>query len=221
MLTKRTISLGGYDTASHGWTLAGLGFTEPAPVTNLVEVPGRSRGPLDLSLALTGEPTYSTRELLVTLELSEGTYRDRELKISAITNQLHGRQVEIILPDRPSYYAVGQLTVTKLFNNHAHASIEIAGLCEPWLYANLETEVPLQATSTEKTTTIYNQGAMPVVPVLTVTGGSVALTYNGATQNMEAGTYKWPHLYLTPGEHAVKYKGSGKITITFREAVLR
>lgn len=68
---------------------------------------------------------------------------------------------------------------------------------------------------------ILNQGAMSVVPVLTVTGGSVALTYNGATQDMATGTYKWPHLYLTPGEHLVKYKGSGKLTITFREAVLR
>ena len=221
MLTKRTIQLGGYDTASHGWTLTGFELTEPYPVTNLVDVPGRIKGALDLSFALTGEPTYSTRELLVTLELSEGTRQERELKIAEMTNRLHGRRVEIISPDRPNYYAVGQITVAKLFNNHNHASVEITGICEPWLYDSTEAVTTLKATSTEQTALLANLGAMPVVPVLTVAGGSISVTYDNATLNIAAGSYKWPQLYLTPGEHLLKYKGSGTLTITYREAVLR
>lgn len=221
MLTKRTIQLGGYDTALHGWTLTGMELTEPYPVTNFVDVPGRIKGSLDLSYALTGEPSYSTRDLLVTLELSEGTRQQRELKIAELVNSLHGRRVDIIIPDRPNHYAIGQLSVLKLFNNHAHASVEITGICEPWLYSITEAEVVLQAKSTEQTALLANLGAMPMVPVLKVAGGSISVTYDNATLSMEAGTHKWSHLYLTPGEHLLKYKGTGTLTITYREAVLR
>jgi hypothetical protein len=221
MLTKRTIQLGGYDTASHGWTLSGLEFVEPAPMTNLVEVPGRLKGALDLSLALTGEPIYSTRDLRVVLETSSGDRQNREARIADLTNSLHGRRVEIILPDSPNYYAVGQLVVTKLFNNHAHGSVEILGICEPWLYALRDTVVEVQASATEQTVELVNQGALSLVPDLEVIGGSVTLGYNSATQALSAGTYKWPHLYLTPGVHSVTYSGSGAVRFTYREAVIR
>lgn len=220
MLTKRTIHLGGYNTASHGWTLAGLELTEPEQVTNYVDVPGRIKGPLDMSTALTGWPAYTSRDLLVTLEISQGDRQERELIIAELTNRLHGQRVEIIHPDRPHHYAVGRLSVRRLYNNPAHGSVEITGTCEPWLYAAEETQVPLTAASTEKTVTLLNQGAMPVVPLIQV-GGSVRLTYNGASLALSAGTYEWPELYLTPGEHKIAYTGTGAFTITYREAVLR
>lgn len=221
MLTKRTTQLGGYDTASHGWTLTGFELTEPTPVTNFVDIPGRIKGALDLSLALTGEPVYSTRDLLVTLEISSGDREEREAKIMELTNKLHGRRVNIICPDRPRHYAVGTLTVTKLFNNHAHGSVEISGVCEPWLYSAEEISTQVQASSTKKTIVLYNLGAMPFVPTLVVAGGSVTLTYKGASITFSAGTYKWPKLYMAPGEHELAYEGTGKVSITYREGVIR
>lgn len=220
MLTKRTTQLGGYDTASHGWTLAGFNLATPYPVTNMVSVPGRIQGDLDLSYALSDEPTYSSRDLLVTLEISSGDRAQREAIISELTNLLHGRRVKIIPPDHPNHYAMGQLTVAKLFSNHAHASVEITGICEPWLYAAQEKTLTLTASSTKKTATINNQGVMPSVPVLEITGGTVSLTYNSATISLTAGTHKWPHLFLTPGEHALQYSGSGSLRITYREGVI-
>lgn len=220
MLTKRTMQLGDYDTASHGWTLAGFNLAEPYPVTNLVSVPGRIKGDLDLSYALSDEPTYSSRDLLVTLELSVGDRNHRETIISELTNLFHGRRVKITPPDHPDHYAVGQLTVTKLYSDNAHASVEIAGICEPWLYMAQEHIVNLTASTTKKTAYVVNLGVMPVVPILQVLGGEVSLTYNGATKTMTAGTYKWPHLFLTPGEHTVEYSGSGSIRITYQEGVI-
>lgn len=220
MLTKRTTQMGGYDTASHGWTLTGFHLAEPYPVTNIVSVPGRIRGDLDLSYALSSEPTYSSRELLVTLEISSGDRALRESIISEMTNLLHGRKVKIIPPDHPNHYALGQLTVAKQFSNNAHAAVEITGICEPWLYMAQEHVVALQATSTKQTAKVVNLGVMSVVPVLEVTGGSVSLTYNSATLNLSAGTHKWPHLFLTPGEHTVEYSGSGSIRITYQEGVI-
>lgn len=221
MLTKRTIKLGGYDTAAHGWTLAGLEFPEPQPVTNFVDVPGRIKGPLDLSRALTDWPVYGSRDLRVTLEISTGDREQREAIIAELINQTHGQRKEFVLPDRPNHYGVGLLTVTKLYNDHAHGAVEITGVCEPWLYEDAETVTVLRATPTAQTARIYNQGTMPVVPVLTVTELSLMLTYNGSSLSLGVGNYEWPHLFLTPGEHEVTYIGDGTLRISYREAVLR
>lgn len=221
MLTKRTIKLGGYDTAAHGWTLASLEFPEPPPVTNFVDVPGRIKGPLDLSRALTDWPTYGSRDLFVSLEISTGDRDSREEIIAELINQTHGQRKEFVIPDRPNHYGVGLLTVTKLYNDHAHGAVEITGICEPWLYSELETVRELRATSTAQIAELVNLGAMPVTPVLTVTDLSVMLTYNGASLSMAEGTYEWPHLFLTPGEHEVTYVGDGTLRISYREAVLR
>lgn len=226
MYTKRTVKLGNYDTAADGlWTLTALEFPEPAPEENLVQVPGRVRGPLDLSTVLTaGEPSYGARPLSIKLESSEGDRAARAARISDMVNQLHGRRVDIVLPDRPLHYATGRLTVKMVYNDLAHASVEVAGVCEPWLYAKDETVVQVQATSTEQTVRLRNAGAMPVVPLVTVTaaaGASVNLAFGAHSWALGAGDYRLPALLLTPGDHVVACSGSGALTVRYREAVLR
>ena len=225
-MKKRTVILGDYDTAAHGlWTLNSLDFAEPTQETNLVEVPGRTQGPLDLSTVLTdGEPVYGSRSLNITLESSEGDRAARAGRIAYMTNKLHGRRVNIVLPDYPMYYATGRLSVKTAYNDLAHASVEINGTCEPWLYAAEETEVQLHATATTQSVRLRNAGAMPVVPVLEVSadeGESVLLVYGSASHAMSSGTYIWPTLLLTPGDHIIAYSGAGTLTITYREAILR
>ena len=51
--------------------------------------------------------------------------------------------------------------------------------------------------------------------------GNVKLTYGTSVMQMTAGTYEWPTLLLTTGDHVVKYSGNGTLKITYREAVLR
>lgn len=225
-MQKRTVQLGGYDTAAHGlWTLTALEFPEPSPEENLVQVPGRARGPLDLSTALTdGAPSYGPRTFRIVLECSEGTRAARAARISDMVNQLHGQRVDIVLPDYPTHYAVGRLTITTLYNDLAHASVEVSGVCDPWLYFKDQAVVRLQATAAEQTTRLRNAGAMPVVPLVTVTaasGATVRLVYGAYSWALSAGDYQLPDLRLTPGDHVITYSGSGTLTITYREAVLR
>lgn len=223
--TKRTIILGDYNTAAHGlWTLTAWEFPEPNPVENLVQVPGRIQGPLDLSAAMTnGEPRYGARALSVTLESSEGTREARAARISAMVNLLHGQRLQIVLPDHPNHYAVGRLAVRMLYNDPAHASVEVVGTCEPWLYAMDETAAQLLATTEEQQATLRNSGAMPVVPLVRISGDSAAvqLRYGANVWTLPAGDYKLPALRLTPGDHVVYYSGTGTASITYREAVLR
>lgn len=53
-MQKRGMILGTYDTAMDGWTLSAWKLSSPEYVSNIVEVPGRVDGPIDLSTALTG-----------------------------------------------------------------------------------------------------------------------------------------------------------------------
>ena len=225
-MQKRSARLGDYDTATDGlWTLAALDFPEPDQETNMVQVPGRTKGPLDLSAILTeGEPCYGSRSLSITLESSEGDREARQVRISNMINRLHGRRVDIVLPDHPQHYATGRLSVKQSYNDLAHAAVEVSGTCEPWLYSAEETQVVLQATSSEQVAHLTNSGAMTVVPVLEVTaeaGQNILLKYGTASGSFSAGIYSWPTLWLTPGEHEVTYSGAGIMTIKYREAVLR
>lgn len=221
---KRGITLDDYNSANHYWTLSSWEFPEPAVVENLVQVPGRLTGPLDLSTALTdGEPRYSSRTFRATLEISDGTREDRLGLVSRFINRFHGRACNLVLPDHPGHYAVGRFTVRELYNDLSHAAVEVAGVCEPWLYAAEETTARLNVTTGAQTATLTVGGVMPVVPVVTISGTDAEfhLEYQGSSWSLSAGVYRLPDLRLAPGEHTVTFSGSGSAVITYREAVLR
>lgn len=219
-MKKRTIKLGSYDTAEHGWTLNTLKLSDPDQKVNYADKPGGD-GAWDLSTAHTdGIPRYNNRTLLVILECSQGDRDHREQLINDMVNALDGLEWHIVLPDRPEHYLVARLHLVVDYSDLAHAQVTINGTCEPWLYYSRENVTELPAT--DQTTTIYlrNDGRRAVVPRLTV-AGSARLTYNGSSVDLNAGTYEWPTLLLTTGLHELLYSSTGMLTITYREAVLR
>lgn len=225
-MDKRTMLLGDYDTAADGlWTLKEWSFPEPEEETTIVDVPGRWKGPLDLSTAMTdGEPVYKTRPLTVKLESSEGDRLARRARIRAMVNKLHGRRVDIVLPDDPDHYITGRLSLKETYNDLAHCAIQVTGTCEPWRYAMEETVYTLTASATAAAATLRNDGTMPVIPLLEVAapaGSSILLQYaERYSWALSSGLYELPDLLLTNGDHVVTYSGAGTLTITYREAVL-
>lgn len=221
MRTPRSIKFGEYDTHADGrWTLTGWSFSDAEYKQNLVEVPGRSEL-LDLSTSLTdGEPTYGSRTLTATFESSEGLRLAREARISQMVNALDGYRTDIILPDDAEHYIAGRVSVKKLYNDEAHASVQVIAVCDPWRYAKDETLVVLQATEEVQTATLVNWGRRGVVPVLAVTEGEVLLVYGSASWALGVGTYALPDIYLTYGEHAITYSGTARLEFTYREAIL-
>lgn len=221
MRTPREVLFGEYHTHADGlWTLTKLELAAAQYKQNMVEVPGRS-APLDLSTSLTdGEPTYSTRNLVVTLESSEGSRLAREARISQMTNALDGYRLNIVLPDDAEHYLSGRVHVERLYNDEAHASVRVTAVCDPWRYAKDETVVVLEATEAEQTAVLTNQGRLGVVPLLVVTEGDVLITFGAFSWALGAGSYALPDLYLKYGEHPVKFSGSGVLTLTYREAIL-
>lgn len=221
MRTPRSMVIGPYNTHADGhWTLTAWKFDDAQYKQNLVEVPGRSEL-LDLSTSLTdGEPTYGPRSLTATFESSEGDRLAREGRISQMINALDGYRLDIVLPDDAEHYITGRVSVKKLYNDEAHASVQVIAVCEPWRYAKKETVVTLQATETEQTATLINQGRLGVVPLLSITSGEVLLRFGAASWALGVGTYALPDIYLKYGEYAVQYSGTGAFNFTYREAIL-
>lgn len=220
MLKKRKVIFGEYDTAVYGWTLTRCTLSDPEQKTNYVEKPGGD-GSWDLSTVMTeGIARYKDRSLTVRLENSESTRDDREALINHMVNILDGLTCPVVLPDRPGYYMTARLHVAVEYNDLAHAAVIVTGVCEPWMYREQETVVQGTATTATQSLTLRNNGRRAVVPQLETTG-SVQLTYGATLIQLSAGVYEWPALLLTPGEHVLEYKGSGVLTVRYREAVLR
>ena len=182
MMKKRGLIIGDYDTVVTGqWLLTSLELSPAQQVTNYVNIPGRRRGPLDMSTALTdGDPVYGSRTLTAMFECSEGTREEREARIQTMINWLDGWRLNIKLPDDTMHYITGRVHVERLYNDLAHASVRVTAVCEPWRYNNDETEVVLIATSTPKTATLPNLGRLAVVPLLAVTGGEAVVDTAGS-----------------------------------------
>ena len=221
-MERRKLIIGTYDTALTGpWTLAALSCPEPDYQANLVDVPGRD-GQLDMSTALTnGVPRYSSRTLEARLECSEGDRAYRLEKVAEIINQLNGQRLDITLPDDPTRYLTGRVTVKTEYNDIAHAAVSLTAICDPWRYNKTETAVNLTAATKEQLTVLPNSGWRVVTPEVTVTGsGSVVLKCDDLTWTLTAGTYRLTDMTLPHGNTALRYSGSGRVSITYREAVL-
>lgn len=229
-MEKRKILIGTYDTAEHLWTLAAWSLSDPEQVRSWVDVPGRRKGPIDASTVLSdGDPVYGNRTLTITLESSEGTRLEREARIEQMVNWLDGWWVDIILPDDMSTrrYIRGTVSVKKIYNDLAHAQVQVTAICEPWKYAAAETSASFTtSTSTAKRATLVNNGRLTVVPLLVITdepdgsAAAVQLTYGAHNWALSAGSYALPDLILKSGSLAFTYKGTGVLTFTYREAVL-
>lgn len=221
-MIKRAIVFGDYNTANYGWTLAGWQLSPAEQKTNFVERTGGD-GSWDLSTALTdGQPRYYDRTLTVRLERSDHDRLYRETDVCDIVNRLSGMRKNITLPDDANHYLTGRLHVAREYNDPAHAAVTVTAVCDPWKYSTQEKTSRLIAAATQKTVYLQNTGRRAVVPVLTVSGTStsVHLTFGGKSWALGTGTYQLPDILLTPGSHALTYRGAGTLIVTYREAVL-
>lgn len=82
----------------------------PEPYTNYVDIPGRTEGPIDLSEALTGGPSFNNSEGEWEFVHMEG-YQTRPALYSELKSFLHNKQVKIILEEDPAHYYIGRTTV--------------------------------------------------------------------------------------------------------------
>lgn len=199
--------------------LTGKNIAPPEPKTNLVNIDGMS-GSLDLSEALTGGITYEDRTVEASFWTNVGNYKDREKLLRKITSALHGKKVKIIEPDDPDHYFLGRVTVKDYSNSSAFLDFKLEAKCEPWRYALTESIRRVEVNSLlDSKIVINNNGVKTLCPEITVTG-SVTITYEGVTTNLNAGTYKISDIKLRQGVNVVSVSGNGSVTFKYREGDL-
>ena len=219
-MQKRSITIGTYKTADHGWTLTGWTLSDPEQKTSYVEKVGGD-GSFDLSTALSGGiPRYKARTFTATLECSRGTREERGRLICDLVNQLDGLEWNTVPPDHPEHYLTGRVHIAVLRHDLAYAEEQVTGTVDPWLYSSRERVTELTPDIVGQSVTLYNEGRKAVVPMLTVEG-VVGLRLGGTDVLLSEGAYKWPTLMLYPGSTTFYCHGSGSLTVTYREAVLR
>ena len=192
-----------------------IGMPEPNMV--LLEVPGRS-GRLDLSEVLTGDITYSNRE--IKLELAAQTNRDRWVETCFhIFNKFHGRVVHVTFDEDPGHFYVGRCSITSPKRVATAGTMVITIDAEPYRYESEVYEVTLTGATNTLSGTVENL-RMPAVPKVTVPG-ACQLFAGGKVYELAAGEdLNVPGLVFGPYENAISVTGASFITFRFRRGCL-
>lgn len=205
-------------------------FNPPAQKTNRIDISG-GNGILDLSEILSNGPVYSNREGSFEFIVENG-HKHWATAYSDIMNYLHGRHMRAILDDDPEYYYEGRFAINQWKSDPNWSVITIdynvapykrllLSTLDDWLWDpfNFETGIIRNykniSVSGSKTMTIYGTH-MPVTPEITVSSGTMTITYEGQTFTFERGTSSNPLFIITDGPHDITITGNGTISIGFR-----
>ena len=216
---ERYFVLGNYNTW-YDWDLilTAKDITPPKVKTNYVNIDGMS-GTLDLTEALTGEPTFNDRTITATFWTDKGNRSERDKLLRDITIALHGRKIEVVEPDDPTHYFVGRVTIKSSKNILPYLEFSIEIVCEPWRYAIDETVRRVTLSSKRVNVVIRNNGAKTLCPTITVEDSAVVY-YGGNEIPLNRGDWKISNIKLRHGFNTVGVSGAGTITFTYKEADL-
>lgn len=209
---------------------------EPKQHTDFISVKGRN-GLLDISEALTGRPTYSSREISISLGgIHEATNWDAI--ISDLRNKIDGRQIKLIFDNDPSYFWYGRChiegfdrfrelgTFTLSIPNADPYKYRVQEFNEDWLWDpfNFETDYVTEAheyTIEGHTEIMLPAGNMPVAPTIIVTNINTFLTvqkYGDARViDLTLGENKVYAITINDTtESTLMFEGNGTFSINYR-----
>lgn len=111
-----------------GCVLTGFTIGNPAPQTKLVQVPLRN-GSIDLTESLTGNVRYNDREITMSF-LYQGT--GFEDKFSEISNEYHGKSVQILFDRDLGYFYKGRAEIGGFSHEKYGGTFTITAICQPF-----------------------------------------------------------------------------------------
>lgn len=209
---------------------------EPQQHTDFISVKGRN-GLLDISDALTGRPTYSSRAIQIQL----GGIRQREnwdSVISDFRNKIEGKIIKLTFDNDPAYYWIGRChienfdrfrslgTFTLSIPNADPYKYDVVAFNEDWLWDpfNFETGHVTDASEydiTGHTEITLSSGLMPVSPTIIVTNINTFLTVQkyGDTRviDLSLGENKIYSITVNDStESTLIFEGNGTFSINYR-----
>lgn len=187
--------------------------TLPDPKTTLVDIKGAD-GFLDLSEAETGDIKYKNRKLSLTFELMN--VDDYDDIITDMSNNIHGRMMNLMLTSDPDYYYEGRATINKWECSKRKGTVTINLDAYPFKKSTTEYNFEItKNTDAVVTKYIYITTRKPIMPYIVASGN---LVLNGVT--LETGKYRYPDILLNDGVNSLEISGVGTIKILYRTEVL-
>ena len=138
-----SLTFGGSKNTWTNWKLIAKAppmIAQPEPKKNMVEIPGRTSGPIDLSSAVFGHLTYPRITGSWEFVCKETSRTTRFDTYEAVRKWLHGRTTTVATEDDPDHYFKGLFTVGEPKSKENTVEITIKYDLEPVRYNKDGTE---------------------------------------------------------------------------------
>lgn len=212
---------------------------EPKQNLTLVEIPGRD-SQLDLSEAVTGRPTYKSRELKITLAGVRNKI-NWDGVISSFRNSINGRMCRIIFDNDQGYFWRGRIDIKDFSSalNLGKLTIDIPNAdpykysvitsADPWLWDpfNFETDIITYIgaiTVVGSASVTIPHGYMPTCPEFVVsekTSGTFKVTYDGDEYDISQAVNRIPSIVVGGDQDVtLTFTGTAKVEIVYRSGSL-
>lgn len=214
-------------------------ISPPSPKTIYVDIPAAD-GIIDLTESLAGEVKYENRKITCEFNVTDSRKRWSDI-YSDILDYLHGKKMNVIFDEDPTYYYIGRWKVNEWKSDKATSTIIIEGTVEPyklelfsstddweWDSFNFESGIiqdfkNMVVEGTLNFTVIGSRKS--VIPTITVeSSDGNGMTYNHMGQqsqrvlnlHLNDGVTKNPTIVYKDGETWVTITGNGTISVDFR-----
>lgn len=194
--------------------LADAETTSPEPQRELAEVQGRD-GDLDLSYGLSPETHYKNRQITLNFVLKD-FQRQWQEKFSNIMNLIHGQRYDVVIEPDTDVYWKAFCIVQKTKSDRNKGTVVIDLDCEPYAYKDYSVTKTATSGGVSVTIPITRRTDVPTV----TSAANITITKDGTVYAFDAGTHRNPELRLTKGNNTLTIKGSGSVTIAYKDGTL-
>lgn len=187
----------------------------PVRDEHITFVPGRD-GPVDYTDEVFGGPSFNYR----TIEIEFGGVQEPEdwdTWISTFRNLFEGKTIKLEFATDPGWYYSGRASIEDFEHNRA---MGVFALVIERAYPYKQKDVSLTTTATAAGATVSAVVTRQTVIPTVTSVSTITITTGGNTYSFDAGTHKDLEFKLAAGTHSLVVKGSGAVTIAYKDGSL-
>ena len=184
--------------------------------SGIVIVPGMD-GILDTTDAVFGGQWYKYRKISIrfgALKPSE----DWDEEMSNIRNLFNGKNIKLTFANDPDWYWSGRCSIKNFSRNRSLGTFDLViNNADPYKHKDITLTTTATTSGATVTADVTEQ---TIVPTITCAASITITVDNDKTFSFTSGTHKNLEMRLGPGTHSLKVKGSGAVTIFYKDGSL-
>lgn len=228
--TRGSVTIGGLRLGDLGLLWVNAEIAEPETKTNIISVQTQN-GNVDLTNALINYAVFENRTIQLEFILLDRDMREWQAVDSKLKNYCHGKIMDIVLDTDMGHYWRGRCSVSSSKEDWVHSKFIISVDAAPYKYDVVSTAGDwlwdtldmvdghineMGSLSVDGTLEVVLIGsALRAVPEI-IASAPMSVEYQGKLYELKSGSSKIYDIYIGPGEHRLKFTGSGVVTIDYR-----